>query len=883
MTKKNELEQESWLSKLICFYGCRFSSRCEKKILGAKIAFLLLSSSNSVHADLWFNPRFLGDDPTSVADLSSFEKGLEVPEGNYRVDIYVNNDFFATKDIYFKMLNGEKKLYPCLTYSQLSAMNVNIDLVENIKKTSTDECIFISKLIKDATFSFDVGQQRLYLTFPQTYMGNRTRGFIPPEMWDNGITAGLVNYNFTGNEIKNKNGKRNSYAYLNYQSGVNAGPWRLRDNSIWSYSSVKNNLNNSNKIQHVNTWIERDIKLLRSRLTFGDAFTNGDIFDGINFRGIQIASDDNMLPESQRGFAPVVRGIAKTTAQVYIKQNGYEIYRTTVPPGPFAINDLYATGNGGNLLVTIEEADGNKNTFAIAYSSVPILQRDGYSRYSFTVGKYRSGNRQQETPSFIQSTILKGLSNDWTLYGGTQLANRFSSLSAGIGKNVGSFGALSLDLTQANATLPDDSKHQGQSLRFLYNKSLADIGTNIQLVGYRYSTRGYYNFADTTYSRMSGYDIKTQDGVIHIKPSFNDYYNLAFKKRGRIQLNLTQQLGRNATFYVSSSHQTYWNSKKIDKQLQAGLNATFDDINWSLSYSLNKNAWQQERDEIISANVNIPFSHWTRSDSKSIWKNGNASYSMSTDHNGRTNSLAGLYGTLLEDNNLNYSVQTGYTSNNDIKSSYSGYTSLNYKGGFGNFNLGYSHSEGVRQLFYGMSGGMLAHSNGVTFSQPMNDTVVLVEVPGAANVRIENQTGVYTDWRGYAVLPFASDYRENRIALDTNSLADNIDLEEPIVSVVPSHGAIVRAKFRAFLGLKLLITVNYMRKAVPFGAIATSANNKQGSIVGDGGQVYMNGMPQSGIINVKWGDGFNSSCIAEYSLPDESLNNPINQIAVTCK
>ncbi len=40
---------------------------------------------------------------------------------------------------------------------------------------------------------------------------------------------------------------------------------------------------------------------LRSRLTLGDSYTNGDVFDGINFRGAQLASDDNMLPDSQKG------------------------------------------------------------------------------------------------------------------------------------------------------------------------------------------------------------------------------------------------------------------------------------------------------------------------------------------------------------------------------------------------------------------------------------------------------------------------------------------------------------------------------------------------------------------------------------------------------
>jgi outer membrane usher protein FimD/PapC len=38
-----------------------------------------------------------------------------------------------------------------------------------------------------------------------------------------------------------------------------------------------------------------------SRLTLGDSYTPGDVFDGLNFRGVQIASDDNMLADSLRG------------------------------------------------------------------------------------------------------------------------------------------------------------------------------------------------------------------------------------------------------------------------------------------------------------------------------------------------------------------------------------------------------------------------------------------------------------------------------------------------------------------------------------------------------------------------------------------------------
>ena len=852
------------------------------RILARIPLFILLTSQAfSAQAEFYFNPRFLSDDPTAVADLSGFENGQEIPPGTYRVDIYLNDGYMTTRDVTFDAGDKGKGLLPCLTRGQLASMGLSTSSIAGLGELPADSCVPLLEMIEDMTIRFDVAQQRLYLTIPQAFMGNRARGSIPPELWDDGINALLLNYNFTGNTVHNDIGGSSNYAYLNLQSGLNLGAWRLRDNTTWSYSS--GSANNENQWQHINTWLERDVTPLRSRLTLGDSYTNGDIFDGINFRGAQLASDDNMLPDSQKGFAPVIHGIARGTAQVSIKQNGYEIYQSTVPPGPFTINDLYAAGNSGDLQVTIKEADGSSQVFTVPYSSVPVLQREGYSRYTVTAGEYRSGNNQQEKPKFFQGTLLQGLPAGWTLYGGTQLADRYHAFNLGVGKNMGELGALSLDVTQANATLPDDSDHQGQSVRFLYNKSLTDTGTNIQLVGYRYSTHGYFSFADTTYSRMSGYNVATQDGVIEVKPTFTDYYNLAYNKRGKIQASITQQLGRTATLYMNGSHQTYWGTGKADQQLQAGLNAAIDDVNWTLSYSLTKNAWQQGRDQMLAVNVNIPFSHWLRSDSKSAWRHASASYSMSNDLNGRTTSLAGLYGTLLEGNNLSYSMQTGYAGGGEGNSGGTGYAALNYRGGYGNANVGYSRSDGIKQLYYGLSGGVLAHADGVTLSQPMNDTVVLIKAPGADNVKVENQTGVQTDWRGYAVLPYATEYRENRVALDTNSLADNVDLDDAVASVVPTHGAIVRAEFKAHVGLKLLMSLIYNGKPVPFGALVTPAGSQGSSIVADNGQVYLSGMPLAGKVLAKWGEGPNASCEADYSLPPESKNQALSQLSAVCR
>ena len=63
-------------------------------------------------AELYFNPRFLADDPQAVADLSRFENGQELPPGTYRVDIYLNNGYMATRDVTFNTGDMNKGLFP---------------------------------------------------------------------------------------------------------------------------------------------------------------------------------------------------------------------------------------------------------------------------------------------------------------------------------------------------------------------------------------------------------------------------------------------------------------------------------------------------------------------------------------------------------------------------------------------------------------------------------------------------------------------------------------------------------------------------------------------------------------------------------------------------
>jgi outer membrane usher protein len=160
---------------------------------------------------------------------------------------------------------------------------------------------------------------------------------------------------------------------------------------------------------------------LRSELTLGDGTTSGDVFDTVSFRGVHLATDDSMYPASMRGYAPVIRGTAGSSAEVSIRQNGHEIYRINVAPGAFVIDDLPLLSSGGDLEVMITEADGQGRMFTVPYSSVPVLQREGHLRYGITAARYRNVSASYDDPLFMQATLLWGMPHNVTAYGGTRL------------------------------------------------------------------------------------------------------------------------------------------------------------------------------------------------------------------------------------------------------------------------------------------------------------------------------------------------------------------------------------------------------------------------------------------------------------------------------
>lgn len=791
-----------------------------------------------------FNDLFLkkGDAPV---ELKYLEQGSWVPPGRYDVDVSMNHVPGKHESIVFKAdVNGIVK--PIITLGLIKSLGVDVKRLEREDKIPVglddNTVLNLSEVLDGASTDFNVGALSLDISIPQAYVSRRSRGYVDPSLWDDGVTAAYSNYqaNFSHDT---DSGYNSNYYYLGLRSGLNVGGWRLRNESSLSGRRGAASQFTSNR-----TYAERDLRRLKGTLSLGELYSSGEIFDSVRFLGAKIGTDTGMLPDDEAGYAPIVRGIAQSNAVVEVRQNGYVIYSTTVTPGAFEIKDIYPSGSNGDLEIRITEADGSVRTYTQAYSLLPVMVRRGTMRYTFAVGQYRGYSDAR--PTFAQGTLVYGVSDNFTGYGGFIGAQQYAAIALGVGLNS-RLGGMSFDVTHSQSNVPG-RKASGQSYRFLYSKTLTSTDTTFTMVGYRYSTDGYRTFSQHVddRNRLQG------DGMR--------------RQKSRLELNVNQSLGRNGSLYVGINETSFWNRGGTSRNIQLGYSGVLKNLNYSLSVGHTQDTGPFGRsDTQFNASISIPFGSGSRSQ--------RAYSSVVASTQGDVGVQAGMSGFLNDRNTLNYTVQGDHRKRN---------------GGSGGFGLGwntsmaqltsnYNQSGHGRHVDVGATGSIVVHSGGIALGQAVGETFAIAEVPGVKGARFDSSSTISTDRLGYAVLPFAQPYRYNWINVDTESLGTDTDITENAKMIVPTRGAIVKTRFAAETGRRIQFDVTSDDgDKVPFGATAYDHDGKVLGMVDNASQVLVFGVKDQGGLSIRWGE---KSCEGNYVLPTQNKALTYERVAFHCR
>lgn len=759
--------------------------------------------------DTSFLRSFGADAPNMTLDLQALTQQRALPPGIYPVMVTLNGRPLERTDLQLSAIAYPPGLAPCLSQAQLNSWG--------IRAPSVETCTAALEALDGASLQMDTTALALNLSIPQAYLHGTGSDLIDEQLWDNGINAGWFNYQAsTAQGVRDELGRYAQHD-LYLQAGLNVEGWRLR-----SSSSLTRSPGASSQWQRSNTYAQRDMPRQWGTLTLGEHFTPGTVFNSLPYRGLQLASDMGMLPDTLQGYAPVVRGIAQTQAKVEVRQNGYSLYTTYVPPGPFVIDTLNAAGGSGELEVIVTEADGREQRFVQPYATLGNMLRPGIWRHSVTLGQYLNGD-DNATPHFIEATLAYGMPMDMTVYGGVQATDFYEALQGGIGRSLGTFGALSLDLTYAATDHPGQSRDRGESYGWRYGKSFAN-GTSVRFAGYRYSTQGYRDFSEAVWQQAP------------TRPSVGT-------KRNRIEVSISQAT-RHGSFYLGVLQQTYWNRRTSDQQLLVGMNAHWQGINYGLYANRNLGS-DYGGPYQLNLTVSIP-----------LGSRASATYSASA-RQGEINHGVNVSGPLDTHGNWRY----GLDANRSKPGTEAGSLSLNYRSPSLLIGSSVSSGPGYRQAALSTSGSLLVHPDGIAFGQSLGETIALVDTNAVPDIGIQNGPGTRTNANGYALLPYLTPYRRNRIVLDTDHLGMDIDVDNGVLQAIPRRGAVIRARFKVKRSRKIIAVLRLQNgQQPPFGSQVLDHDHNPVGVVGPGGQVLIAVEENTVRLITRWNEQADGSC-----------------------
>lgn len=820
------------------------------RLLGILVSIVLGGGCYYAYAeDIQFNTDVLDVKDRSNIDLAQFSRGGFIMPGDYSMKVRINKQELPEQPItFYPPDNDPKGSEACITPAMVQQFAIKPALQDKLTWWHQGQCL-VSTSLDGMTSRAELGTATLYVSLPQAYLEYSADNWDPPSRWDEGIPGLLMDYYLNAQtQRQQKQGTQSYNLSGNGTLGANMGAWRLR--ADWQ-TRVDHQTGGGQSSQNQWDWSRyyayRAIPSLGAKMTLGENYLYSDIFDSFRFAGASLISDSSMLPPNLRGYAPEVTGVARTNAKVVVSQQGRVLYETQVAAGPFRIQDINDAVSG-QLDVRVEELDGTVQKFTMSTANIPYLTRPGQVRYKVAAGRPADWQHRTNGPVFATGEFSWGVSNGWSLYGGGVAGGDYNALAVGVGRDLMMFGALSFDVTQSRAQLPQqDSTLTGGSYRLSYSKRFDETDSQVTFAGYRFSEQDFLSMSEYLDVRNNG---------VRFGGS-KEMYTIS------VNQNLSD-LGLSA--YLNYSHQTYWNRPANDRY-NLTLTRSFDlgrFRNLSLSFSGYRNKYNNSNDDGIYLSLSVP------------WGNGGTlSYNGSYSRNENSNEV-GYYDRL--ENGDSYQVRSGWARSGAIASGY-----YSHQGDAAQINANANYQDGrYSSLGLSLQGGATATLAGAALhrSSIPGGTRMLVDTDGVAGVPIRGYGGNTPSNRfGKAVVADVSSYYRNQVSIDLNNLPENAEATQSVVQATLTEGAIGYRRFAVIAGEKAMAVIRLADGSTPpFGATVLNAKKQEVGIVNDAGSVYLSGINPGEQMSVHWSG--KPQC--QLTLPPQIPNSGTTDLLLPC-
>lgn len=794
------------------------------KMTMAALCLCLFKNAQAVE----FNTDVIDSSDRENIDFSRFSQAGYIMPGEYQLQMVVNGQNVSAGETAVSFIDvadgeGQPTSKVCLTPEMVEQIGLTEAARSKVAGGNNQACVDLAPL-SGTTVQADLAAGVLNINLPRALLEYSDASWLPPSRWENGIPGVMLDYNLNGNLTRPSEGGQTQSLSYNGTVGANYAAWRLRGDY---QGSVNRTDGSASGTQRQSDWtrfyLYRAIPTLQSKLTLGENYINSDIFSSWSYTGASLESDDRMLPPRLRGYAPQITGLAETNARVIVSQQGRVLYDSTVPAGPFSIQDLDSAVRG-RLDVEVIESNGQRKTFNVDTAYVPYLTRPGQVRYKLVGGRSRYIGHGTEGPVFTGGELSWGVDNNWSVYGGGVFSDAYNAAALGIGWDLYEWGALSTDVTQSVARLDGRGTQTGKSWRLSYSKRFDEANTDITFAGYRFSERNYMTmqgYLDARYRE----DIAGRDKELYTV-SLNKYF-----AEQRMSVNLQY------------SHQTFWD-RGTSNYYTVSFNQYFDALglkNLSVGLTASRSKYLGRDNDAGYLRISVPLG------------NGMLSYNGSM-NDSRFTQTVGYSDTLnngMDSYNINAGLNHGDGDNRggQLNGYYSRHSSLaDISASFATVQNSYS-SMGLSA-----SGGATLTAKGAALhAGGMNGgTRMLVSTDGIGGVPVDGGR-VFTNLWGTGVVTDVSSYYRNRVSVDINKLPEDMEARQSVVESALTEGAIGYRKFEVLKGARLFAVLRLTDHShPPFGAAVLNAKGRELGMVGDDGLAWLSGVNPGETLNINW-------------------------------
>lgn len=799
-----------------------------------------------------FDSLFLRNTPYASVDVSRFAKGPAQLPGRYELGVYVNGRWRQDLSVALAPNQATGGLDLCLDQALLRAWPLSDRALQQAMAglAGGPACAPAFAGLEGMSLQFKPEAQRLDVSLPQALLAERPAGYVAPEQWASGEVAAFVNYQANHHE-RETDGVRQRDEALGIRAGISAYGWALRHSGYYAKASDEEGHYRGDGV-----YLQTDVAAVRAQLKMGTFYTEGQWQDSFKLRGVQLSSDERMLPPEWRGYAPVVRGVARSNAKVTIRQQDRVIYETSVPAGAFSIKDVYPLGYAGNLSVTVTEADGQKSTFTVPFSSVVQLLRPGFSQYSVAVGQVADEVGGGER--LWQGAWQYGVANDVTVNASWQQHEQYRLAQAGVAVNT-AFGAVGLAHGRSRSHYGLGQTVNGQFWRMNYSKRLAGSQTSVYASATYYSREGAHRLYDFLRQRQQG-----DEGLGHER----------YRPKQDWQLSVNQALAPKwGSLYVSGSRAQSWGGQPAQTSLQLGYANDYRRLRYSLDLSRTHDAGTGAARRQLTLSLSLPLTkqpspHTLR---LSHLQDGGQQGETQLAYSGASGQRQQLnYGVSLSQRRADATVYSGYAT---------------HQGSLGSLSLSASQASDNRQAAIGMEGAVVAHSQGVLLTPSVGDSFVIIQAKGAAGAEINNQPGTYLNHFGQGVVPYVLPYELNYVAIDPKGIDYRVSLKQTEKRLVPRGSGVSVVRFATQFGQPILLRLRqHNGLIVPMGAAATDPQGDLIGFVGQGGRLYAQSLAPQGRLWLRWlAQGVQQRCVVTYAaLPVAQGKYDVPQQQASC-